>query len=141
MNDLPSNILKSFAKIQEGMELYLRYEMKNRNISIDQEAIQYTFRHLISAEPLPEAKETICLKMIEVLKDEKYIIDTFKNAMRIKTMLVGKSGMMMKGMNLRMNLLNLGIQISEDKAELPDLNSFSTSTEQFYEYCKNNYLK
>jgi len=139
VNDLPSDILESFTKIQEGIELYLRYEMKKRNITIDQEALQYTFRHLISAEPLSETKETICLKMIEILKDEKYIINTFKNAMRIKTMLMGKAGMMMEGMNLRMNLLNLGIQISEDKTELPDPNVFIVSTEQFYEYCKNNY--
>ena len=139
MSDLSSDILKSFIKIQEGMELYLRYEMEKINIAIDQEAMEYTFRHLISAEPLPKTKETICLKMIEILKDEKHIINTFKNAMRVKTMLMGKSGMMMEGMNLRMNLLNLGIQISEDKAELPDPNDFIVSTEQFYEYCKNNY--
>ena len=140
MNDLPSDILESFAKIQEGMELYLRDEMKKRNIAIDQEAKRYTFRHLISAEPLPKTKETICLKMIEILKDEKYIINTFKNAMRIKTMLLGKSGMITEGMNLRMNLLNLGIQISEDKSEVPTPGKFVEIANNFYEECKNKYL-
>ena len=138
--NLPGDTLQSFAKIQEGMEIYLAFEMKKRNLSLDQEAKKYSFRYLISAEKPPQAKQELCLEIIEILKEASYIINTFKQAMRIKTMLLGKSGMMTEGMNLRMNLLNLGIQISDDNSELPTPNEFVDTANKFYEECKNKYV-
>ena len=110
--------------------------MKNRNLPFNQEATKYTFRHLISAEAIPTAKHKVCIEMIEILKGKGFIIDIFKKAMRIKTMLMGKSGMMTEGMNLRMTLLNLGIQISEDQSELPAPEEFVDIANRFYEDCK-----
>jgi hypothetical protein len=137
--NLPTDIMHSFAKIQQGMEIYLAYEMKKRNLILDQEAIKYTFRYLISAEQPPQIKQGLCSEIIGILKEEPCIINTFKQAMRIKTMLLGKTGIMTEGMNLRMNLLNLGIQISEDRSELPTPEEFVDMANRFYEDCKDRF--
>ena len=39
-----------------------------------------------------------------------------------------------------MNLLNLGIQISDDNSELPTPNKFDDTANKFYEECKNKYV-
>lgn len=139
-DNLPNDIIHSFVKIQEGMEIYLEYEMKKRNLSLDQEAKKYTFKYLISAEQTPQTKQGLCLEMIEILKEKSLIINTFKQAMRIKTMLLGKLGMMTEGLKLRMNLLNLGIQISDDKSELLTPAEFLDTANKFYEECEKKYI-
>lgn len=138
MNEFPQKIIKAFSNIQKGMELFIKNTLKTE---IDDNIVSYTLKNLMSAENIPEDIKDKCNKVIAILKDNEFVINMFIKGMRIKTMLLGKLGMMIEGGELRTNLLNYGISISDDKSELPKPEMFFDVTKEFYEKCIELYDK
>ena len=131
--------MNTFIKIQEGMYLFLRYELRQKGILENEDVIKNTFRHLISEEQIPEKIDSSCKEMIEILKSNDSIVTIFLKAMRIKTMMMSKIGLMEEGLTLRLHLLSLELSIAEDSSELPTPDEFFKEAGKFCSDCHKKY--
>ena len=103
-------VLKSFAKIQAGMEIFLVNQLKERGWEPDRAAIKDTMEHLISGVSIDPVNKTKVQVLIEFLKADEHVLTTFCTAIRIKIKNMMQGGIGGEGFKITKNLKQYGIR-------------------------------
>jgi hypothetical protein len=132
----PQEIMDCFIKIREGMAMYLRHEIIQRNESVDEDAVSSVFEYLISGKSIPANKTETCKSMLAILKGNDDIFMPLKRALSVKSKFVARSGLYGGYCHFDAHVIGSGLQISE-----PTLGpqEFQSMAHRFYSDCEVKY--
>jgi len=118
--DEASEIVKAFAKIQTGLEIFLVNQVKERGWDVDRSVVKDSMCNLISALPVGSINETKHEVLIAILRAAPEMLDVFCHAIRVKLALLAESGSAGEGFKIVRNLQELGIRaVHIDEQPLP----------------------
>jgi len=124
-------LLKAFAKIQAGIEIFLVNQVKDRGWQSDRNAVKQTMEHLISGSDADADIKRKCNVLIALLKADEQILAMFCLAIRIKIKCMMQQGVGGEGFKITKNLKSHGIRAASLDSAVPAPDEFVQMANDF----------